>query len=185
MSKKIEKISLEVEKFMNELEWNEENACAVNLYINAVRGLERELKYWREHLQKINCGITNFFIDEKSGDLISREGFNKSIAHYVGYDCAELFVRDLASISEDEIEARTIRHMFSKYTDTTIEVMEERENELLEKHIAEICNNGKKYTYGGVGAYDKKIVYRILKCKALFEMMWYGQSENRNFQNAE
>lgn len=161
-----------IEKFIHEVGMKETSNPKLNLYINEKETLEESLKYWEHTLASKGWEVTNFFLDEKRENLLGRKGFNQVIAHYIRGDNAELLVKDLKGLSEDEIEARTIRYMFSQYANATIEVMEEHEDKFLEKHIAELCSSNKNYTYD-VGAFDKQKLNKILMYKAKFEMLWH------------
>ena len=154
----------------------ESGNSAVNVYIHGEGKMDKSLKYWRDLLLYNEWTATNLFYDEKGGDIASREGFNECLYHYIKCaDNAELLVQNLKTLSENELEARVIRYMFSQCIDSEIQVMEkEREDERLEAHIAEICSSGEKYRYN-IGIFDKKKLNQILMYKAKFEMMLHQQ----------
>lgn len=163
-----------IEEFIQKVGMKETSNPKLNIYINERETLDENLIYWERILVSKRWEVMNFFSDEKGGDLLCRKGFDQVITHYIRGDNAELLVKDLKALSEDEIEARTIRYMFSQYADATIQVMEENVDKLLEKHIAELCSSNKNYTYD-VGAFDKQKLNKILMYKAKFEMMWHKQ----------
>lgn len=163
-----------IEKFMQEVGMKETTNPKLNLYINEKGRLDESLMYWKQVLLERNWEVVNLFNDENEEDLMCKKGYNEALAHYINGDDAELLVKSLKTLSEDELEARTIRYMFSQYVDTTIEVVEERIDKCLEEHIAEICRSDSSHTYD-IGLFDKQEVNRVLMYKAKFEMMWHKQ----------